>query len=1399
MLIRNLVIIDEQAEFRNDVQLSDYDDPKINLALLKSYLFTFNAPQGWESSVGLLKIILDSYSSPRLDNRIAVIANYGHGKSHLALALANYFGKPHNSPEVKVVLEKISKAIDNPAQAQRYHEFRQNHREFLIIRLRGDEPRSLREQFVFALERALDEHAATKNVKLPFWYQKAEELLNALSNDNLIKANSFLESYSYDVPMLLEDVRQRRDTAYDLCRDLFTHLHGVPPDFRGEVSIRQTFNWAIKEFCGEGKPLGGILVLFDEFSVYIQRYAQRSAAGELQDLLNGLEDQKGKAVFLCFAQHDPVTMARNILKTGQGLESLEKELNRIPRKVSLYSLMESVIDSYLNQPENAWRDFRSTPDARGPLARASNITMDVFRRRYEDTLHWDTEKFDEIVTKGCFPLHPLTTALLSDLRLQSMATVGNPRTVLGFVFEQITSKKDQVALDGHKINWVLPVELVDYFGSYLPENIWALYEHARRALGANPPVEQELLLKALLLQEAGRLPVTRDTQVHYMSEASGVPYDQAIQHLKLMADARVIRYDPRTRINSFWPIAADPHRLEELLRQRMVKEFLGTAMVEKLNAQYAQPVRVNVSWGHPEDWQAIEKILPFSSFNAAQLKSILPAFSITAAGEFTEGVRGAVIWLLAQNENELNQFRQTAANVLEQAFPGDYPPPIVLMLPNRPNPELVEAFLKKSILDNFSVEDRKEVGAEIYEHEKDQQEKAVKEGLVSLRGGDTNNYTSISRNINAWVVPAPYRAALQAKGKMSLLQILSEAYHQAYRFSPPEFHTQYRVATQGANKLREATKTIATILQSNSLPSNRQAINANPIARDLCDKVLWQRWQLLSSDYRIQEPGDYRIHEAWEWLEKSLPAGTREFRVSDALLPLLNPPYGYDYNSLTLLFCAWIGYHMHDLQASRNGRQITLDMLVEPLQKGSKSFLQQICYLEPVGISRRDHTQTIRDAQALIEKANRQHFSQVEAQDAIGKLTVLAADQALPSELTKSAAQAAENLKAALEQARSYDTAAKKIQDDLEGQRNFGALIDLQPKITELPRLGNVSRTAPSVEDLHAEWKKQLESLVQSECRKLEKIRHITQVELNQARLEEIRKQLKRAKLTELVAQVEQSLEAIQSHWQELEIQSREAPVQAEIRAMTHQTNLKKLYEYQERLQAITGYSDETMRLRDERLKVIEGEIEQLGVFANQLCDSAPNLMDVQNVRDWRNHFQRLYARFEGTPFQNELDTANEQVTRLEELIIELDAISRKMPTSMFEAKTTCDRLRLLKEKNESWISARHKQGIEQVANRLNAFVQQKIDETRMWCEKLEKQLQAGEVQKVLEALKAPPAFIYDTEKKRFEALQLQVQEYLDQDIVAKIEAQFRQIANPAIRQKCLERLSAITQEKSKS
>ena len=155
--IDSLIAIDDQATFRNDVQISLFDDPAENLALLNSYIFTVAAPGRTAttaakqvSSVDLLRQLIDTFNHSMLGakNRIVTIANYGHGKSHLALALINYFSKPTDSPEVGIVLDKLDHALNEPAKSAYFREFKRNRGEFLVIRLRGDTPITLREQFI---------------------------------------------------------------------------------------------------------------------------------------------------------------------------------------------------------------------------------------------------------------------------------------------------------------------------------------------------------------------------------------------------------------------------------------------------------------------------------------------------------------------------------------------------------------------------------------------------------------------------------------------------------------------------------------------------------------------------------------------------------------------------------------------------------------------------------------------------------------------------------------------------------------------------------------------------------------------------------------------------------------------------------------------------------------------------------------------------------------------------------------------------------------------------------------------------------------------------------------------------------------------------------------------------
>lgn len=1394
--IRNLVTMDEQAEFRNDVQISDYENEETNLSLLQSYLFTVTAPQGQESSSGLLRAITESYLNPRLDNRIAVIANYGHGKSHLALVLANYFGKPFQSQEMQIVLSKLSQALGNPAQAQRYREFRENRAEFLVIRLRGDKSQSLREQFVLSLEQSMREHESTKIVELPFWYQKAESLLRGLSGEMLSKANRYLENYSTDVPLLIQDVKNRKDAAYDLCRKLFTELHGVAPDFRGEVSVRELINWVSQQYCGDSKPLGGLFVLFDEFSLYVKQYGQRNAAGELQDLLNGIEDQKGKAVFLAFAQHSPIQVARNTLRAGSNLETLEHELTRIPRELVLYSLMESVINAYLSQPDRVWNAFRSDSSVRGPVARASNLAMDLFTKRYEQTLRWDTEKFDEIVTKGCFPLHPLTTALLCDLKLQAMGSAGNPRTVLGFVFEQVKQKGDELAIEQGQINWVLPIYLVDYFNEYLPENSLLLYENARRSLAPDAPSEHENLLKALLLQDLARLPVRRDTQIGYLAEAAGLRVGDAEKSLRKLSDSRTIRYDQNTKMYSFWPVAANPHRMEEIIEQRLQGRGVTWDLLSDINKSFV-PVPVDVAWGHQDDWEASEQILTLDYFTPQRLRELIPLYQMSSTGELTEGKRGCLIWLVGETDEEVLTLKQTAPRILDETFPGDNPPAIVLILPTRPHPNLFTTFIKNQIVEDFSQDDRREVGTEIYEHEKGRLKQSLTSEIANVRG-DLINYRTSSKPFARYAVPSAYRAPLQVFGDIGIYRLLKELYNLAYRFSPPEFFTEFQVIGRGQNKLRNAASSVASVLLRNSLSSNREAIIAQPVAKRLCENFLQIKWQLVSADYRIREPGQQHLLEAWNQLEQAFPAGAREKRVRSTLVSLLNPPFGFDYNTVTLLFCAWIGYHSHDLQISGQGRVMGLDKLAEVITSGknAKLVFQAITSELNLTITRRDPGQILREVQEIIEKVNHSNFKQDVARDAITKLDEFCREQPSDSPMASNAKQAAENLRAALGQAERYDQQALEIQKSIRSEKSIEVVLNLHQRITGLQRSTLVLQTGPQESDLHEKWLTRLSQMVEDECATLEAVQRRTQVEANQNKLQDLKKQLKKANQTNLIERVDRALKTITEKDKSFEAQEREAPLQAEIRTMDTRSGLKTLYSYRDRLQQIKGASEATMFQRNERLRLIEQEINNLEQFAKQLSGAIARIDMQDALTDWQRQLFRNYDRYVDTPYQSELDEADRKGKHLLEYLQTLNTISRRTPTSPEDAFSVIRELDTLINSSKNGLSQVQLSLVEKSKQRIENLVQKQINDAKNWYRTVEVQYNQGSsLHSVRECLLTPPSFLPGDERTRLELLKQEVEQRLEQDIIGQIEARFRQIKDPEKRAQCIERLQKILED----
>src|SRR5439155_20478139 len=103
------------------------------------YIFTRQASENRKSTVDALDTVRLGLLDPGSDNRMLFMATFGQGKTHLALAMANFFAKSPESKEVTWLFESLKCAYgDNPAINSFIH-LKEVFPKHLVVCLQGDE------------------------------------------------------------------------------------------------------------------------------------------------------------------------------------------------------------------------------------------------------------------------------------------------------------------------------------------------------------------------------------------------------------------------------------------------------------------------------------------------------------------------------------------------------------------------------------------------------------------------------------------------------------------------------------------------------------------------------------------------------------------------------------------------------------------------------------------------------------------------------------------------------------------------------------------------------------------------------------------------------------------------------------------------------------------------------------------------------------------------------------------------------------------------------------------------------------------------------------------------------------------------------------------------------------
>ena len=201
----------------------------------------------------------------------------------------------------------------------------------------------------------------------------------------------------------------------------------------------------------------------------------------------------------------------------------------------------------------------------------------------------------------------------------------------------------------------------------------------------------------------------------------------------------------------------------------------------------------------------------------------------------------------------------------------------------------------------------------------------------------------------------------------------------------------------------------------------RAASNANDLVR-----LLNQKWKIVTPDHRVREPGDEHIMTAWKKLDDFFPAGDSENPLRPVILSLLNPPYGYDYNTLVLVFCAWFGFNSHNLRISANGTVTNIQQLDQWLQSGPKEFVQSLL-CEKAAISRRDSTKATKEIKALLAKVKGGGLAKKDAKDIRAKLEDFASSDKNDAGLLEDVKKAIENINEGMEITKNYEEQAERV------------------------------------------------------------------------------------------------------------------------------------------------------------------------------------------------------------------------------------------------------------------------------------------------------------------------------------------------------------------------------------
>lgn len=932
MKYRELIEYNGRQLFSGAIDIDTYlNSPEKTREIVFSYIFHGKTNHEGElnghsltDSITFTEKVLEALDSDTPEILLG-IAGYGVGKSHLGLTIASMLSDSNGILRESIV-DGI-REIDEFAAERISDNFDGDDRPFLVIPINGMRNVNLKDLFFYTIKKVLIKDHVDSSC-LDEFDPRFDSLKNTLeTNGDREKVKNLLSKFGLSERSFSDAMDNMDADVYSTIKNALPSagLKFYEPAAIGE--LKDIISTVAINLCGENKPYRAMLIVFDEFGKYMSFASSNEGTagpGCMQLLFEGINSHSGidgHVVMLGLSQLDLKEYQR-----GSGDVAFTNTMKRYVTRFDsadryyLSACFETLVSNLIAVNDPSMVPSLASASFNAKVGSVHKALVKYFRQVSNIDVWADEGKFARIICKGCWPLSPYLVWTLSYITsVNNLLQQRSGFNILATLFNEVIYDDD---VDGEipaiaLFKAGLLEEFLDSERTFATADSVSMEYHFLLQKYEHKLTSREIaVLEAIVLTH--KLKALCDTQSsmnRLIVELSGLSIrsvEAAIESLS--GEYNAVSYDATS---GFYLIQSDSVSFSQFdqIIQKKVKNYKLTTEPESqfasidnifafsheasdIKNECLQDIECDFAIDYEistPEWKYMSSLIIGYDY-LEKLKSAINVEEIKARVDFNAS-RGQIFYVLLPKTVSAKGAKEKIEEILRvKAVQYGTILPVMVLLLSDENDVILNNCIEISLMDSFTQEESDKFSSLILKQ---------KNRLF----GEIRNTIENQKQKKNYVYPECIKSNQPLK--LAGESIFEEIYPSVIPFF-----------IDGTNWMSSVQKFIDIFSRGSFSWNDIQNTNDTKFinrARTLLSKD----WQIVGSKGVGRTPKQETLEAIFDGIDEILEGGYSVY-VFDLYQKLLQPPYGANTTSASLILFLYLSCRYHEIDISKKGDLIDL-------------------------------------------------------------------------------------------------------------------------------------------------------------------------------------------------------------------------------------------------------------------------------------------------------------------------------------------------------------------------------------------------------------------------------------------------------------------------------------------